>query len=223
MSVTAYLDSALEGSEDRRHPRHRLSLATSGSRPGDRSVSVLVHNASISGMLIETDLVLAQGEVLQVDLPESEPVMARIVWSSDRLYGCEFERPIPPAVLSAAQLRSDAALPDKVGTQTPGFRPATEGLGKRLEQLRKGRGLTLADIARELGVSKPTVWAWEKGKARPLDDRLPAIAAALGVDSSDLIIHSGPIAVEGVIRSSRDDIARACGVSPDKVRIMIEL
>lgn len=223
MSVRAYLDSAIEGSDDRRHTRHQLSLLTSGVRPGDEAASVLIHNASTSGMLIETDLVLAQGETLQVNLPESEAVTARIIWSGDRLYGCEFDQPISTAVLSAAQLRSDAALPSRFEAVSPSFRPAAEGLGKRFEQLRKERGLTLADVANELGVSKPTVWAWEKGKARPLEDRLPAIAAALGVDIAELTTNSAPKGVEDIINASRNEIARAYGLSPDKIRIMVEL
>ena len=46
----------------------------------------------------------------------------------------------------------------------------------RLNHLRRERGMTLAQVASALGVSKPTVWAWEKGKARPLPERIAAIA-----------------------------------------------
>lgn len=223
MSVRAFLSSPNAGDDERRQTRHRLSLGTSAGRPGEAATSVLIHNASISGMLLETGLVLAQGEMLLVDLPETEPVTARIVWSSGRLYGCEFETPITPAVLSAAQLRSDARLPEGVGQSPASFRPAAQGLGKRIEQLRKKRGLTLAHVANALGVSKPTVWAWEKGKARPLEDRLPAIALALGVEMSELAEISRPAGAEDVIRTSRINVAQAYGTSPDKVRIMIEL
>ncbi|MBE5073719.1 helix-turn-helix domain-containing protein [Erythrobacteraceae bacterium E2-1 Yellow Sea] len=223
MSVRAYLDSVTEGSDDRRHTRHQLSLATSGARPGDAASAVLIHNASTSGMLIETDLVLTQGEALLVNLPEAPLIPARIVWVNDRFYGCEFESPISSAVLSAAQLRSDAALPNHFEVASPSFKPAAEGLGKRIEQLRKSRSLTLADVASELGVSKPTVWAWEKGKARPVEDRLPAIAQALGVDVTELTTHSTQKEGEEIIKTSRNEIARAYGISPEKVRIMIEL
>lgn len=223
MSVRAYLDYITAAGEGRRHARLHLRLVTSGAGPDGAEANVLIHNASISGMLLETDLELALGDILRVDLPETPPVTARVAWADDRLFGCEFSTPISPAILSAAQLRSETGLSQPIGAAQPGFRPAEEGLGHRIEQLRKERGLTLADIATQLGVSKPTVWAWEKGKARPIEDRLPAIAAALGVEPSVLTSHADQAGMDEVIRTSRANIARACGVSEDKVKILIEL
>jgi len=223
MSVRAYLDQNVAPGEDRRHARLHLRLPTSGVLPSGETANVLIHNASVSGMLLETGLALLQGDSLTINLPEAGPATARVVWANDRFYGCEFDTPVSPAVLAAAQLRSDAALPENVGLVQPSFRPAAEGFGKRLEQLRKGRRLTLADVARELGVSKPTVWAWEKGKARPLEDRLPAIAAALGVDAAELADGSSNGVAKDVIDASRENIARVFGLSPAKVRIMVEL
>jgi len=84
--------------------------------------------------------------------------------------------------------------------------------------------LTLADVAATLGVSKPTVWAWEKGKARPLPERLNAIAAALRVDPDLLAPEPAvPRELDAVIAESRQRIAEACGIAPGAVRIMIEL
>jgi transcriptional regulator with XRE-family HTH domain len=97
-------------------------------------------------------------------------------------------------------------------------------LGKRLNRLRREAGLTLADVAAALSVSKPTVWAWEKGKARPLPERLDAIAATLGVTRDALA--DGPEAtgvVASIIEDYRKRIADACGTTPAAVRIMIEL
>ncbi|MDP4604684.1 MAG: helix-turn-helix domain-containing protein, partial [Erythrobacter sp.] len=85
-------------------------------------------------------------------------------------------------------------------------------------------GLTLADVADRLGVSKPTVWAWEKGKARPLPERLNAIAAVLGIAPDSLAEnHAIDGAAAGVIEDCRQRIATACGTQPGSVRIMIEL
>lgn len=50
-------------------------------------------------------------------------------------------------------------------------------------KVRAAKAMTLGDVADALGVSKPTVWAWEHGKATPLPERVPAIAHALGVDA----------------------------------------
>lgn len=33
--------------------------------------------------------------------------------------------------------------------------------------LRRGAGLSLSDIARDLGVARQTVWSWETGRTRP--------------------------------------------------------
>ncbi|NBC87946.1 MAG: helix-turn-helix domain-containing protein, partial [Alphaproteobacteria bacterium] len=95
--------------------------------------------------------------------------------------------------------------------------------GSRLNRLRRERGLTLADIAAVLGVSKPTVWAWEKGKAKPLPERLDAIAAALGVASEELADHGVRDAGGALVHECRLRIASAFGILPRNVRIMVEL
>ena len=101
---------------------------------------------------------------------------ARVVWASGTLYGCRFDEPISPGTLAAAELRSDAGLKLERAHAAP-----PESLGSRLQRLRKERGLTLAQLGDRLEVSKPTVWAWEKGKARPIESRVGAIAEVLGV------------------------------------------
>lgn len=109
----------------------------------------------------------------------------------------------------------------------PGARqPAASGneaLGARLNRLRREAGLTLSDVGTALGVSKPTVWAWEKGKARPLPERLDAIAAALGVAPEMLATNPATRDVDAVISECRARIAAACGTTPEAVRIMIEV
>ena len=83
--------------------------------------------------------------------------------------------------------------------------------------------MTLAQVADQLGVSKPTVWAWEKGKARPVEERLPALAAALGVQEDELASFNEPPGIKELMQSSRQRIADAYGTTPDRVRIMIEV
>jgi transcriptional regulator with XRE-family HTH domain len=150
-------------------------------------------------------------------------VEARIVWRSERLYGCAFDQAISAAALAAAELQSAPAVPPLAPVAGPKV-SSGEPLGKRLNRLRREAGLTLADVAATLSVSKPTVWAWEKGKARPLPERLDAIAAALGVTRdvlSDVPETTG--ATGAIIEDSRKRIAEACGTTPAAVRIMIEL
>jgi transcriptional regulator with XRE-family HTH domain len=98
-----------------------------------------------------------------------------------------------------------------------------ETFGMRLNRLRRERGLTLAEVAGRLSVSKPTVWAWEKGKAKPLPERLDSIADALGVSGEELAAQPERDAGVAVVQECRLRIASAFGTSPRNIRIMIEL
>jgi transcriptional regulator with XRE-family HTH domain len=234
MAIKAHLDqppAAAPGSDSQRSaPRRALWLEASGffadAGPDGLEANVTIHNISAAGLLLETELALAEGEQLALDLPEAGAVIATVVWRSEHLYGCAFATPLSNAALSAAQLQGFApgvpTRPQRAGAVPGGTAPG-EGLGTRLNRLRREAGLTLADVAAALGVSKPTVWAWEKGKARPLPERLDAIAAALGVAPELLAAAPGSREIDGVIAECRARIAEACGTAPDAVRIMIEL
>lgn len=230
MPIRAHLDPPAAGDGQRSAARRALHLETSGFVAGPGAdvaeANVTIHNISAAGLLIETALELAEGEALSIDLPEAGVVGAAVVWRSERLYGCAFDAPIGPAALAAAQLQGFApGVPSQpTAPQHHGVRGSGEALGSRLNRLRREAGLTLADVAAALGVSKPTVWAWEKGKARPLPERLDAIAAALSVDPELLAPGPGPTReVDAVIAECRQRIAEACGAAPEAVRIMIEL
>lgn len=54
-------------------------------------------------------------------------------------------------------------------------------IGKRIRALRKRRGLTQADFARLVGVTRPTVISWERGITVPVLYTLRRLAAVLGV------------------------------------------
>lgn len=173
-------------------------------------------------MLIETGLQLANGAIFQVDLPHQPAVEVQVVWASDSFVGCRFSAPITDATMSAIQLRSQAALPAMIGQESGHQRHGTSW-GKWLEQKRKSRGLTLAQVADRLGVSKPTVWAWEKGKAKPVDERIPAIAEVLGVTPDELIGSGQQKDATELIRASRKQIAETLGIDESAVRILIEI
>ncbi|QIG55446.1 helix-turn-helix domain-containing protein [Altererythrobacter sp. BO-6] len=222
MSIKAHLDPTSTSADMRSAERRQLYLETSGGLPGGEEANVAIHNISAGGMLIETDLDLRPGLEIQVDLPHEPSVPAEIVWSSGRYFGCRFNRPIGSAALSAVQLKAEGPLPSELRQSIPA-RGQGLAFGKMLEQQRKARGLTLEQVASRLGVSKPTVWAWEKGKARPLDDRYPAIAEVLGLSVSDLHERDQPAAVSELLKSSRAEIARALGIAPESVRILIEI
>lgn len=226
MAIKAHLDSPTSGDSQRTAPRRALRLEASGLAPDGEETNVTIHNLSAAGLLIETALTLAQGEQLAIDLPEAGVVTAVIVWRSNQLYGCAFQRALGTAALAAAQLQGLAPEPAPGLTPAPTIpvEQASEPLGPRLNRLRREAGLTLADVAAALGVSKPTVWAWEKGKARPLPDRLDAIAAALGIAPEALVATtSSPGEASAVIEGCRARIAEACGIQPSSVKILVEL
>jgi len=83
--------------------RLKLSLDSSLAGSGDE---VVIHDLSPGGILVETSASLRKGARLEVDLPELGATQARVVWNSGDYFGCQFDRPIPKAALSAALLRN---------------------------------------------------------------------------------------------------------------------
>lgn len=222
MAIRAHLGPDVQriGRVDpRSEERRALFLETSGALPGGLEANVVIHNISAAGLLLETDLPLTAGERLGLELPEAGTVDAVIVWCSEKLFGCAFEEALPERALAAAQLQGDvpfapaSAQPPQVG----------EPFGARLNRLRRERGLTLAQVAAALDVSKPTVWAWEKGKARPLPDRLSPLAGVLGIDPGELEERASAPRHDQLVQECRLRIATAFGTDPLKIRIMIEV
>ncbi|HOC28183.1 MAG TPA: helix-turn-helix transcriptional regulator [Treponemataceae bacterium] len=56
-----------------------------------------------------------------------------------------------------------------------------------MASIRKGKGLTQADLANSIGVSRLLVSDYERGKVRLYADILAKISTALGVSSDDLL------------------------------------
>jgi transcriptional regulator with XRE-family HTH domain len=215
MAVAAHFDLT-DSPGTNRAQRRRLLLETAGETATGELGAVRIHNVSATGMLLETDVVLAPDETLEVDLPEAGLQAATVKWSDGTYHGCRFAQPISAATLSAIELRSTAPapLPTDDGAET---------FSARLRRLRKERGLTLAAIADELGVSKPTVWAWEQGRAKPTPGHMAALAQTLGFDQSDLAGNSDSAQLRAVIAQARQQIAEVMQIDITKVRIMLEL
>jgi len=95
-----------ESTERRASPRRRLKLDVAGSTSSVADVEVVVHDLSVTGLLIEAAVDLQTGEGLTVELPGPGAVDAVVVWRSGNYFGCEFAKRIPNAALSAASLRS---------------------------------------------------------------------------------------------------------------------
>lgn len=220
MPVKGHLENR-SSIEARGAERRDLRLETLGVLQGGEGANLTAHNISATGLLIETTQELSVGERLTIHLPEAGEVGAEVVWASGRLFGCRFAKPISAGALAASQLRGDTL--GQFGLSGAPAKLGGAAFGKRMEQLRKSKGMTLSDVAERLGVSKPTVWAWEKGKARPIEDRFPALARVLGIDQDELLGMASPSAAQETLEEARALIAEAFGVTTDKIRVMVEL
>jgi DNA-binding XRE family transcriptional regulator len=224
MVIAAHFDRSPHDGGKVRDPRRMLRLEARGLTASGDAARVLVHNISASGLLLESEVGLEPNERIDVDLPQAGTIPARVIWASGSYYGCQFEAAISTAVLSATQLRSEtpgsAALAGAAGDLRA---PAGGSFGAKLQRLRKDRGLTQAALAEQLGVSKPTVWAWEQGKARPVESRMDALAQALDVPAAELLIGSDSAFLGDLLARAKGQIAGALGVSPNQVRIVVAL
>lgn len=219
MAIPAYIEKTPRSRGELRSARRTLRLQLQGAKATGGEVAVLVHNISATGLLIESDVALDLGDRIEIGLPHAGTTWAKVIWTSTRIYGCQFDTPISAATLSAAQLRSvvgpdSGTLPDL---------PRAESFGVRLQRLRTAKGLTQSQVAKQLSVSEPSISAWEQDKARPKAGRMEALAVLLGVDISELLGIDEAESLGDVIARAKEQIARAADVSPDNVKIIIEI
>jgi len=228
MVISAYFESAAKPSASTRAKRRKLMLEVRGAHASGSDVPVVIHNISETGMLIECEAALSIRDRVDIDLPHAGVVPATLVWVSGRMFGCQFDAPISPAALSAAQLRSaidvdEASASSSVDLEeSVAVGPHSSNFAANLKRLRMAKGLSQANMAERLGVSGPSISGWEKGRARPKEDRLADLANLLGVPVSQLLVDPQPEVTQDVIDTSRTQIARATGVAPDRVRIIVE-
>lgn len=94
--------SSADAQSDRGATRFRLRLRAVGDDGEGRERTVVVHDLSASGFLIESDEPLAMGSEIAIDMPGSGKVSAAIVWSRDKFHGGHFRRPISPDAVRRA-------------------------------------------------------------------------------------------------------------------------
>lgn len=111
VALKAHWEKVQSHTDGRAAPRRKLRLEVQGITALGEAAMTLIHNISANGMLIETSAELSVGEAFEIDLPNAGAKSAVIIWSSGRLYGCEFENPVPTAVISAALLRTPPECP----------------------------------------------------------------------------------------------------------------
>ena len=235
MAIQAIVDQPPESDNRRGAARWRVRLELPGTSD-DGSASLVIHDISTAGMLVETRSTLEIGQSVMLSLPDADQVVARVVWQNDTLFGCRFETSLPQGVVSAIRLRNPSRE-DPLPAGEPPESPAGEELGERLLRLRHEKGLSRTALSERTGFSKPTIWGWETGRTRPRRENLRILSAVFGLTEQQLVYGEGHRAVQKTNRSgaeayarslkdiidqSRTRIAEAAGVDRLKVRISIE-
>jgi transcriptional regulator with XRE-family HTH domain len=235
MAVAAQFDILANGKNARGTTRHQMRLRVRGAPGSGDASEVLIHNLSATGMLLESSSPLAVGDEIAVELPEAAGSTAKVVWTSGDFFGCAFDRQLPAAAVSAAQLRSEPPLetPRPFGASAGSV---VETFGARLQRLRRDRGLTLVEFARRAKVSRPTVWSWEADRSTPRRSKTRILLEVLGVSEDELFgkpgaRQRGPEAggqdhgdtLQRAISEAKERVAELAGTVPDKVKLIIEI
>lgn len=231
MTIQAIVEQPSATDDRRETARWRIRLDMPAAL-GEGRANLVIHDISTAGMLMETGSQLEIGQSLILSLPESDPVTACIVWQNAPLFGCRFDQPLSPAVVSAVRLRSPASVAPKIIAR-PSEAEAAPELGEHLRRLRQEQGLTRAALSERTGFSKPTIWGWETGRTTPRKGNLLILAGIFGLTERQLLFGEGlPVCAQAkaphapslqmVIDLSKAEIARAAGVAQSRVHIHIE-
>jgi hypothetical protein len=99
LSTNAPPPQPVEMSKARHAERVEVAFGAALRQRGASGVSVQVADLSTNGFRVATHLQLEAGTDVWLRLPGLEPCHARAVWSRGHHVGCEFVRPLHPAVL----------------------------------------------------------------------------------------------------------------------------
>lgn len=214
MTVSAYLSTmAVNAGEP---VLIQIRLADTRAMAGQ--TQILVHNISEYGFIIESDGEITVGQRLEFKLPHGSAARGEVAWTSEKLAGCSFDIPISRVSLDDGRLRDAVARGNDLNN------PARylESFGLRLRRLRIALTMSQGQLARQMAVSVPAVCGWEADRTRPKPQRMDQLARILGVDLSELLGHQETANLQRQIAEARRAIAKAAGVSEDRVRINID-
>ena len=99
LSTTAPVPTPAPSAKARVAERVEVSFGAALRQRGASGVSVQIADLSTNGFRVATHLELQPGTDVWLRLPGLEPCHARAVWSRGHYVGCEFVRPLHPAVL----------------------------------------------------------------------------------------------------------------------------
>lgn len=226
-----------------RASRHPVRLRSVIAGQDEDETKAYILNISSIGALLQVDRELESGEHVSLSLPEAGNCIAEVTWADGRLYGCKFSEPIPRQAVSAALLKSDARqrqgeTVDKL-TPTALMDHDAETYGMKIARRRQHLGITQSQFGAILGVSKTTVWKWENDEAKPrrlIRARLDAILSAddgpddlptramIGLpEQTRRETSTAPEPLGQLIERSKRILAEAAGISPDQIKLIIEV
>ena len=98
MQLTGQLSTQAD-CEGRKATRAEVTLGAGLRQRGAGGVTIQILDLSTHGFRAATHLELERGTDVWLKLPGLESLHAQVVWMRGHLLGCEFARPLHPAVL----------------------------------------------------------------------------------------------------------------------------
>ena len=99
---------AANGLDRRLSARRSLRLEAHSRSNSSGDIRVLVRDVSPGGLMFETEsAALSVNDYVEVCLPGSQTTKGRVVWTSGRVFGCEFNEAVSAAAISAALLKAE--------------------------------------------------------------------------------------------------------------------
>ncbi|MBB4640484.1 PilZ domain-containing protein [Rhizorhapis suberifaciens] len=99
---------------DRSYDRHNLLISVKLRRPGESWFKARLANLSPTGFRVQSFAKLEIDSTIYVMLPGFDGRKAKVVWTREHEAGCQFERPLHPAifdhVVRMSRLRGGAEI-----------------------------------------------------------------------------------------------------------------
>lgn len=96
-----------------------------------------------------------------------------------------------------------------------------QAFAARLRELRRSRGLTQAELARQARVTVSYVWKLEAGKSAPGLDLMERLARALGVSLNEMLPESDPVDAIVLLREQAKRLTNTLVESADRETLLM--
>lgn len=99
MNMGAEFYTGLNGKSSRAADRRHAPLAVKVRRPSQGWFKSRIADLSVAGFCLQSFMKLKEGDVFWIMLPGFEGRRAQVLWTRGHEAGCQFERPLHPAIL----------------------------------------------------------------------------------------------------------------------------